>query len=41
MTYYRRGAAQVFDAGVLNFGGTADWPVVSKIVENLWRRLAR
>ncbi len=39
MTYYRRGRAQVFDAGVLNFGSTADWPVVSRIVDNLWRRL--
>lgn len=41
MTYYRRGAAQVFDAGVMNFGGTADWPVVSTIIGNLWQRLAQ
>jgi hypothetical protein len=40
MTYYRRGRAQVFDAGVMNFGGSADWPVVSTLVANLWRRLA-
>jgi len=40
MTYYRLGAAQVFDAGVMNFGGTADWPVVSTIVDNLWQRLS-
>jgi hypothetical protein len=39
MTYYRRGHAQVFDAGVINFGASADWPVVSTLVDNLWRRL--
>jgi hypothetical protein len=40
MTYYRRGRAGVFDAGVLNFGATADWPRVSRLVDNLWRHLA-
>jgi N,N-dimethylformamidase len=40
MTYYELGAAKVFAAGVLNLGGTADWPVVSRIVENVWDRLA-
>jgi len=29
----------VFDAGVINFGASADWPVVSTLVDNLWRRL--
>jgi hypothetical protein len=40
MTYYREGHAQVFDAGVINFGASADWPVVSTLVTNLWNRLA-
>jgi hypothetical protein len=41
MTYYetRRGA-KVFAAGVMNFGGSALWPGVRTMVENLWRRLA-
>ena len=40
MTHYRApNGAEVFDAGVLNFGGTADNPGVSRMVENLWRRL--
>ena len=39
MTYYRSGHAQVFDAGVINFGASADWPVVSTLVDNLRRRL--
>ena len=41
MTYYetRRGA-KVFDAGAINFGGTAEWPVVSKMLSNLWARLS-
>jgi hypothetical protein len=41
MTYYRRGRAQVFDAGVMNFGASATWPVVSTLVDNLWRHLLR
>ena len=32
-------APEVFDAGVLNFAGTAEDPGVSRMVENLWRRL--
>jgi hypothetical protein len=39
MTYCRRGHAQVSDAGVINFGASADWPVGSTLVDNLWRRL--
>ena len=41
MTYYEtpRGA-KVFAAGVLNFGGSALLPDVSRMLENLWRRLA-
>jgi hypothetical protein len=39
MTYYRDGHAQVFDAGVINFGASADWPVVSTLISNLWDRL--
>ena len=41
MTYYETaGGAKVFAAGVMNFGGSALWPGVSRIVENLWHRLA-
>jgi hypothetical protein len=40
MTYYQRDGAKVFDAGVLNFAPTADWPGVSRLMENLWRHLA-
>jgi len=40
MTYYRRGRAQVFDAGVMNFGASADWPVVSTLMDNLWQHLS-
>jgi hypothetical protein len=41
MTYYQtpRGA-KVFSAGAINFGGSARWPVVSRLLDNLWRRLA-
>ena len=41
MTYYetRRGA-KVFAAGVINFGGSALWPHSSRMLDNLWRRLA-
>jgi hypothetical protein len=42
MTHYvAPNGAEVFDAGVLNFGGTADDPGVSTMVENLWQRLAK
>jgi hypothetical protein len=42
MTYYTtpRGA-KVFSAGVLNFGGSALWPTVSLLLENLWAELSR
>jgi len=37
MTYYRRGHAQVFDAGVMNFGGgLAAWPAAATMLRNLW-----
>jgi N,N-dimethylformamidase len=40
MSYYETSnGARVFAAGVINFGGTADWPAISPLVENLWRRL--
>ena len=42
MTYYAtRGGAKVFSAGVMNFGGSALWPVVSTMLENLWGRLTQ
>ena len=42
MTYYATaGGAKVFSAGVMNFGGSSLWPVVSTMLENLWSRLAR
>jgi hypothetical protein len=42
MTYYRTPAgAKVFSAGAINFGGSASFPVVSRMLENLWRRLSR
>jgi hypothetical protein len=40
MTYYvAPSGAKVFSAGVMNFGGSADWPVVSTILENVWTKL--
>ncbi len=42
MTYYATAAgAKVFDAGVINFGGTAMWPQVSPLMANLWARLSK
>jgi N,N-dimethylformamidase beta subunit-like, C-terminal len=42
MTYYETPAgAKVFSAGAINFGGSAEWPVVSRLLDNLWRRLSR
>ena len=42
MTYYTTPAgAKVFSAGVMNFGGTALWPTVSRLLENLWARTSR
>ena len=41
MTYYEtRHGAKVFAAGVINFGGSALWPQSSRMLDNLWRRLA-
>jgi len=41
MTYYETPAgAEVFAAGVMDFGGTALEPPVSQMLENLWRKLA-
>jgi hypothetical protein len=41
MTYYgtARGA-RVFSAGVMNFGGSALWPVISTMLQNLWQKLS-
>jgi hypothetical protein len=41
MTYYETAAgAKVFAAGVLNFAASIDDPQVSRLVENVWARLA-
>jgi len=40
MTYYESGAAKVFAAGTLDFGGTATYWPVRRMLENLWARLA-
>jgi hypothetical protein len=42
MTYYTtpRGA-KVFSAGVMNFGGSAMWPVVSTLMSNIWAELRK
>jgi hypothetical protein len=42
MTYYAtKAGAKVFSAGVINFGGSAELPVVSRLLDNLWDRLSR
>ena len=42
MTYYRtRRGAKVFAAGAFTLAGAALWPDVSRLLENLWRELAR
>ena len=42
MTYYTTPAgAKVFAAGVMNFGGSARWPIVTTMMENLWTQLSR
>ena len=42
MTYYQLpNGAKVFDAGAMNFGGTAELPPVRQLVQNLWTRLSR
>jgi N,N-dimethylformamidase beta subunit-like protein len=40
MTIYTRGRSTVFDAGALNFGASAHWPTVSRLVSNLWTHLS-
>jgi hypothetical protein len=40
MTIYRMGRATVFDAGVFNFGASAHWPKISRMVSNLWSHLS-
>jgi N,N-dimethylformamidase beta subunit-like, C-terminal len=40
MTIYRRGRSTVFDAGALNFGASAHWPAVSRLMSNLWSHLS-
>jgi hypothetical protein len=41
MTYYTTPAgAKVFAAGTINFGGTAIWKPVSRVLENVWSELA-
>ena len=41
MTYYETGkGAKVFAAGAFTMGGGALWPDVSRVLENLWARLA-
>jgi N,N-dimethylformamidase beta subunit-like, C-terminal len=39
MTIYRAGRSTVFDAGAFNFGASAHWPAVARLVDNLWSRL--
>jgi hypothetical protein len=42
MTYYKtQRGAKVFSAGVMNFGGSSLWPIVSQMVDNLWAELTR
>ena len=42
MTYYSlANGAKVFDAGVINFGGTANLLPVRQLVANLWNRLGQ
>ena len=41
MTYYTTArGAKVFSAGVMNFGGSALFPAVSVMLENLWAKLS-
>jgi hypothetical protein len=42
MTYYESGSgARVFAAGALNFAASINDPAVSRLVDNVWSRLAR
>jgi hypothetical protein len=40
MTIYTMGRSTVFDAGVFNFGASAHWPKISRLVSNLWSHLS-
>jgi hypothetical protein len=40
MTIYRMGRSTVFDAGVFNFGASAHWRGISRMVSNLWGHLS-
>ncbi len=40
MTIYTMGRSTVFDAGVFNFGASAHWPKISRMVSNLWSHLS-
>jgi len=40
MTIYQRGRSTVFDAGALNFGASAAWQPVARLVDNLWSHLS-
>ena len=41
MTYYEtRKGAKVFATGAFTLGGAALWPAASRVLENLWARLA-
>ena len=41
MTHYTTPAgAKVFDAGVINFGGTSLWPAVRAMMRNIWKELS-
>lgn len=40
MTIYTMGHATVFDAGVFNFGASAHWGGISRMVSNLWSHLS-
>jgi hypothetical protein len=40
MTYYENGAgARVFSAGVLDFGGSAAFWPITRMLENLWQHM--
>lgn len=41
MTYYERGGAKVFAAGVLNFPGSTNFPPFRRVLENVWERLVK
>jgi hypothetical protein len=42
MTYYQtRTGAKVFSAGTINFGGSTQWPVAGRLLDNVWARLSR